>query len=35
MESVQDKTESRLTLSDVKYNVTLPADTFQRTHLTR
>jgi outer membrane lipoprotein-sorting protein len=35
MESVQEKHDSRLTLTDVKYNVTVPESTFTRTHLTR
>lgn len=35
MESLQDKHESRLTLTEVKYNADLPTDIFNRTHLTR
>jgi len=35
MESVQEKHESRLTLTDVKLNAQIPPDTFSRTHLTR
>jgi len=35
MESIQEKHESRLTLTEVKYNVELPNDIFNRTHLTR
>lgn len=35
MESVQEKHESRLTLTDVKYNADLPAGIFERTYLTR
>jgi outer membrane lipoprotein-sorting protein len=35
MANVQDQHESRLTLTDIKYNVTLPDETFSRTHLSR
>jgi len=35
MENVQEKHESRLTLTEVKYNADLPAETFTRTYLTR
>jgi hypothetical protein len=35
MENVQDKHESRLTLTDVKYNADLSTEIFNRTYLTR
>jgi len=35
MANVQDQHESRFTLSEIKYNVTLPDETFNRAHLAR
>ena len=35
MQSVQEKHESRLALTDIKYNASVPANTFSRTYLTR
>jgi outer membrane lipoprotein-sorting protein len=35
MQALQDKQESRLTLTEVKYNADLPSDVFNRSYLTR
>ncbi len=35
MENLQEKHESRITLTDVQYNAELPADVFNRSYLTR
>lgn len=35
MENVQDKHESRITLTEVKYNADLPTEIFKRSYLTR
>jgi len=35
MANLQDQHESRITLTDVKYGVAVPDETFSRTHLTR